>query len=115
MKWYHNDYSQEAIAEMQKEAERRVSESRERARLLAGGSFPQTAVPPQNAQVQKPFLGKNQNSENFSLPPQNPFSEISKMLGGFGGDKLIILAVLWLLWNEHADAKLLLALIYIIL
>ena len=35
MKWYHNDYSEEALAEMQKEAERRVEEGRERARLLA--------------------------------------------------------------------------------
>lgn len=115
MKWYHNDYSQEAIAEMQKEAERRVSESRERARLLAGGSFPPATAPPQNAQTHNPSLGVNQNYGSALLPQQNPFSEISKMLGGFGSDKLIILAVLWLLWNEHTDAKLLLALIYIIL
>ena len=46
---------------------------------------------------------------------QSPFSALSEMLGGLGSDKLIILGVLWLLWNEHADVKLLLALIYIML
>ncbi len=43
MKWYHNDYSEEALAEMQKEAERRVEEGRERARLLAGAALPKPA------------------------------------------------------------------------
>ena len=151
MKWYHNDYSQEALEEMQKEAEKRVQESRERARLLSGAAFPQAAQaapppakppenhsPPQNRQqqgsggfapqqcpplFQQLFSPPNQqpcppqqcNAPQCAPPMQNPFSALSEMLGGFGGDKLIILGVLWLLWNEHADAKLLLALVYIML
>ena len=151
MKWYHNDYSEEALAEMQKEAERRVEESRERARLLAGAAFPQTAAPPnapQNCQnppgrfaqdyppqqsypqpcsnsyssqqccpplCSNPCLPTNGRTVSCSSPTQSPFSALSEMLGGLGSDKLIILGVLWLLWNEHADVKLLLALIYIML
>ena len=148
MKWYHNDYSQEALEEMQREAEQRVRESRERARLISGTAFPQESALPQNksqehaasfrqnanfnsggfsAQQQHPVPSHQggaflQNCPAASPPlqqggafPQSPFSALSEMLGGFGSDKLIILAVLWLLWNEHADAKLLLALIYIML
>lgn len=151
MKWYHNDYSEEALAEMQKEAERRVEEGRERARLLAGAAFPQAAVPPnapQNCQnppgrfaqdytpqqsypqpcsnsypsqqccpppCSNPCLPPNGRAVSCSSPMQSPFSALSEMLGGLGSDKLIILGVLWLLWNEHADVKLLLALIYIML
>ena len=131
MKWYHNDYSQEALEEMQREAEQRVRESRERARLISGTAFPQESALPQNkSQEHAASLRQNANfnSGGFSAQqqhpvpshqggafPQSPFSALSEMLGGFGSDKLIILAVLWLLWNEHADAKLLLALIYIML
>lgn len=151
MKWYHNDYSEEALAEMQKEAERRVEEGRERARLLAGTAFPQAAVPPnapQNYQnppsrfaqdytpqqsypqpcsnsypsqqccpppCSNPHLPPNGRAVSCSSSMQSPFSALSEMLGGLGSDKLIILGVLWLLWNEHADVKLLLALIYIML
>lgn len=152
MKWYHNIYSEEVLEEMQKEAERRVEESRERARLLAGGSFPQSATAPEQKKPpgesfspqsgkagggfpiggcpppgKQSFFPPQFSPPGFAPPPpagsfcsggaspQNPFSAISEMLGGFGGDKLIIIAVLWLLWNEHADAKLLLALVYIML
>lgn len=129
MKWYHNIYSEEVLEEMQKEAERRVEESRERARLLAGGSFPQSAAAPEQKKPpgKQSFFPPQFSPPGFTPPPsagsfcsggaspQNPFSAISEMLGGFGGDKLIIIAVLWLLWNEHADAKLLLALVYIML
>lgn len=57
----------------------------------------------------------------FSPAPQpnfqsgNPFGEISKFIGNVGEDRLIVLAILWLLWNEHADGKLLLALLYILM
>lgn len=148
MKWYHNDYSQEALEEMQREAEQRVRESRERARLISGTAFPQESTLPQNKSQEHAASFRqnaNFNSSGFSAQqqhpvpshqggaflqncsaappslqqgrafPQSPFSALSEMLGGFGSDKLIILAVLWLLWNEHADAKLLLALIYIML
>lgn len=89
MKWYHNSYSEEAIAEMQKEAEERVRKIQSRARLT-GEEVPISFSPPS--------------------PQQKPFSPFSA-----DGDSLIILALLWLLWNEKADRKLLLALLYILL
>lgn len=89
MKWYHNSYSEEAIAEMQKEAEERVRKMQSRQRLTG--------------------------EENFSRPPlMNPQKKPSLPIPG-DNDTMIILALLWLLWNEKADRKLLLALLYILL
>ena len=71
---------------------------------------------PQNPPQQGPPPGTQ-----FSPAPQpnfqsgNPFGEISKFIGNVGEDRLIVLAILWLLWNEHADGKLLLALLYILM
>lgn len=83
---------------MQKDAERRVREMQSRARLVSGNE-PAASVP------------KNFRKTN-PLPPENP---VSSILGGFDNDKLIILALLWILWNEKADPKLLLALLYLLL
>ncbi len=89
MKWYHNSYSEEAIAEMQKEAEERVRKMQSRQRLTG--------------------------EENFPRPPlMNPQKKPSLPIRG-DNDTMIILALLWLLWNEKADRKLLLALLYILL
>lgn len=166
MVWHHNDYSEEALAEMQREAEERVREMQSRARLLAaGGPQPQIrgqSRPPENPQRQNPDRRQNPASQGaqpqnfqsqdsprrgprqqedspsnffpqnppqqgpppgaqFSPAPQpnfqsgNPFGEISKFIGNVGEDRLIVLAILWLLWNEHADGKLLLALLYILM
>lgn len=160
MVWHHNDYSEEALAEMQREAEERVREMQSRARLLAaGGPQPQIrgqSRPPENPQRQNPasqgaqpqnfqrqdsprrgprqqedspsnFFSQNPPQQGpppgaqFSPAPQpnfqsgNPFGEISKFIGNVGEDRLIVLAILWLLWNEHADGKLLLALLYILM
>ena len=160
MVWHHNDYSEEALAEMQREAEERVREMQSRARLLAAGGpqpqirgqsrppeIPQRQNPasqgaqPQNFQRQdSPRRGPRQQEDSpsnffsqnppqqgpppgaqFSPAPQpnfqsgNPFGEISKFIGNVGEDRLIVLAILWLLWNEHADGKLLLALLYILM
>ena len=71
---------------------------------------------PQNPPQQGPPPGTQ-----FSPAPQpnfqsgNPFGEISKFIGNVGEDRLIVLAILWLLLNEHADGKLLLALLYILM
>ena len=95
MKWYHNSYSEEALSEMQKEAEERVRQMQSRARLVGN---PEPVFP----------LAPNKNSfPDFS---QNALSFLAK-----DSDTLIILALLWVLWNEKADSKLLLALIYILL
>ena len=88
---------------MQKEAEQRVREMQSRARLVGGNGSP-------------PVQRQNPQTQNYSRqrnPPQSePFSSIIKNLDS---DKIIILALLWLLWNEHADSKLLLALLYLLL
>ena len=155
MVWHHNDYSEEALAEMQREAEERVREMQARARLLVGegpqstGQKPQSRpsqgrtqqqnnkqtseqqnsrntdaqfqdFPPSGAQI---FQSRNVNPQQRQSPAPmqtnyqsgNPFGELSKFIGNVGEDKLIVLAILWLLWNEHADSKLLLALLYILL
>lgn len=94
MKWHHNSYSEEAIAEMQKEAEERVRRMQSRARLMGEDTPPLSPLP-----------GRNPPSK--TEPSPFPFKT--------DNDTFIILALLWLLWNEKADSKLLLALIYILL
>ncbi len=85
---------------MQKEAENRVREMQSRARLISK-TDPNFPPPP-----------KNFFPEKKSFSPENPFSSI---LGTTDSDKIIILALLWILWNEKADPKLLLALLYLLL
>ena len=83
---------------MQRESENRVREMQSRARLLGENKF----EPP-------PVFNQNKNP----LPPnQNPLSAIFERTDS---DTLIILALLWILWNEKADQKLLLALLYLLL
>ena len=82
---------------MQREAESRVREMQSRARLLGEKEF------------SPPTLSKQNKS-----PPQiqNP---ISAIFGTEDSDKIIILALLWILWNEKSDPRLLLALLYLLL
>ena len=95
MKWHHNSYSEEAIAEMQKEAEERVRRMQSRARLVG----------------EEPCPAPKQNINPVPAPKPPP----AAFLSGAENDTFIILALLWLLWHEKADSKLLLALIYILL
>ncbi|MBE6900689.1 MAG: hypothetical protein E7479_08545 [Ruminococcaceae bacterium] len=85
---------------MQKEAEKRVREMQSRARLVGGSENAFSAPVPDNFQKAK------------NPPPENPLSSI---IGGIDNDRLVILALLWILWNEKADQKLLLALLYLLL
>lgn len=94
MKWHHNSYSEEALAEMQKEAENRVRQMQSRARLV--GDFPAPAP------------------QNFSRKMPEPVPKNILPID-LDSDSIVILALLWLLWNEHADSKLLLALLYLLL
>ncbi|MBR3611427.1 MAG: hypothetical protein IKL57_08245 [Oscillospiraceae bacterium] len=87
---------------MQKEAEQRVREMQSRARLLGEG---ENFSPPR---VKQDFRSANPPKK----PAENP---LSSLLGGMENDKLVILALLWILWNEHADSKLILALLYLLL
>lgn len=80
---------------MQKEAEERVRRMQSRARLV-GNTEPSFPDPPKNSPQNFP-----KQSSAFNMSPDH--------------DTLIILALLWVLWNEKADSKLLLALLYILL
>lgn len=82
---------------MQKEAEERLREMQSRARFL-GESSPAFPIYP--------------DRRNNIRPQENP---IRSLLNDPDGDKLMILALLWILWNEKADPKLLLALLYLLL
>lgn len=84
---------------MQKEAEQRVREMQSRARLLG---------------KEQPVF-QNPSSPRFQNPPQNPVQNISGVFERMDGDSLLILALLWILYNEKADSKLLLALLYLLL
>lgn len=85
---------------MQQEAENRVREMQSRARLISSTEPVFPITPQKNFPEKKPSLH------------ENPFSSI---LGSGDSDKIIILALLWILWNEKADSKLLLALLYLLL
>ena len=72
------------------------------------------------------IVGRNSDENSFSLPPQKNFynnppkktppeNPLSRIFDGIENDKLIILALLWVLWNEKADPKLLLALLYLLI
>ncbi len=84
---------------MQREAEERVREMQTRARLVGGEYSPPT----------KPA------QRNFGQAPNFPKGNSGALPFGMDSDKMIILAVLWLLYNEKADSKLLLALLYLLL
>ncbi len=104
MIWHHNDYSEEAINEMQKEAEERIKAMQSRTRLFEENK---------NEPTYRDF--PKQPVKNEFQSQSNPFGAITEMLGDLNGDRLIIVAIMWLLWNEHADSKLLLALAYILM
>lgn len=95
MKWYHNSYSEEALSEMQKEAEERVRQMQSRARLVGNP---------------EPSFHKTQKNITQNFPKQG-----SSFFTNLDHDSMIILALLWVLWNEKADSKLLLALLYILI
>lgn len=102
---------------MQKEAEERVREMQARSRL-----FSEPDVKPKPEHIPDNLSGRRE--PDFVPPrshgtngifPQNRNFGIPDPLSSIGNDRLIILGLLWLLWNEHADSKLLLALVYLLL
>ena len=113
MKWYHNVYSEEAMTEMQSEAEHRVRETQERQRLIASGEYarpdePRRTPPPPADQA---FPQSPARHAGHDVPGLRPLAEMLQ----HGGDEPVVLALLWILWNENADRKLLLALLYLLL
>lgn len=109
MIWHRNDYSEEALSEMQREAEERVRDMQRRARLVSEEAPPPPPINSAPAKTAAPFQSRQGSA--------SPFSGIAGFLGSLepGSDRLVILALLWILWNEHADKRLLLALLYLLM
>lgn len=71
--------------------------------------LPEPLPPPPVCQPVPP----NHTAPPPSVPPA--VSALTDRLRRMDGETLLLLALLWLLWQEHADPKLLLALAYIAL
>ena len=102
---------------MQQEAEKRVREMQERSRLFSGSDAKPKPdfVPDRPSNLREPdFVPPRSNNTNGAVPQNRNFG-FPNPLSSIGNDRLIILGLLWLLWNEHADSKLLLALVYLLL
>lgn len=69
------------------------------------------AVPPQNQPPQKP------QEQPLSAMPKlsQELGDLTERIKNMDTETLLLLALLWLLYQEHADRKLLLALAYIAL
>ncbi len=122
MKWQNSSYSPKDMAAMQQDAMERVREMQRRADETLRRSNP----PPPASTVERPTPTPQ--------PPLPPPAEIPTpapaplpdLLGGgklnqllaatgMDRDRLILLGLLLILWNDNADKKLLLALVYLLL
>ena len=122
MKWNNaSNYSREDLAAMQKDAMERVREMQRRADETlrrSNQSMPQPSpLPP----VQKEESSPPPPPPPKPLPQPPPAissnSKLSNILSaaGMDSDRLIILGLLLILWNDNADHLLLLALLYLLL
>lgn len=100
-------YPQQNFNAMRQDAIRRSREMQRR------------AVPEHNTPVQKaetpPYISQQQPKQ--SMPHQNVQlpKELQNLLTGWDGERLALLGLLYVLYKEGADAKLLLAIAYIML
>ena len=115
------DPNSEAFGKMQEEALRRLREMQRRSRSIVGasqpGSQPEANAPPQRpAQPQaiRPNVHSGSQPENA-----NPLGDIIKSILGDGlkldSDRVIIMLLLFVLYKNGADIKLLIALGYLML
>ncbi|MGI6264797.1 MAG: hypothetical protein ACOYJY_04940 [Acutalibacteraceae bacterium] len=75
----------------------------EAARFSDGALFPLTPPP-----LSLPYPTEGE----IAVIADGPFS-LARLLEGANGDRLLILALLWLLWKNRASTELLLALAYL--
>ncbi len=133
MKWQNSsNYTPKEMAAMQKDAMERVKEMQRRAdeSLRRSNQDPKPESPsPQPIQLPVPEVQNppyNQPAVNNSpapaaTPPQSAVFSIESKLGqicsalGMERDHMMILGLLLVLWNDGADRKLLLALLYLLL
>lgn len=142
MTWQSNRYNNSDMLRMQQEAIQRVQDMQERARRAAQGGgmrLPDTPAPmPQARPIQEPEPepAPSPLPQAFPAPPEpapghhqhNPLSDLLssfsggdssplvRLLNGLGldGEQLLILGLLFLLWNEEADHTIMLALLYLL-
>ena len=126
MKWQNassRQYSPEELSAMQKDAMDRVREMQRRADETLRRS--NAALPPQEApqstplpaQPEPPHSPQPQQHPPAPPLPQTTGGKLSQILSvaGMDQDRLIILGLLLLLYNDGADQLLLLALLYLFL
>ena len=124
MKWQSgNNYSRDELATMQKDAMERVREMQRRADETLRRS--NQAMPPAAPPVQPPPEPSQEppKPKPPPLPPPSvelPTASTNKLgnilsAAGMDSDRLIILGLLLILWNDGADQLLLLALLYLLL
>ncbi len=98
-------YSEASMRDMQQDALERLREMQARSKtaitpVIAESEVTETASPMANIQTQQNNMQQN---------------GLSGLLGGLGGDKLLLLLILYLLYKNKADMKLLLAIGYLLL
>ena len=79
-----------------------------RSREMQRRAVPMPPPPPASPMPERP-------SERPAPPIQNPPGELQNLLSGLNGEKLALLALLYLLYKEGAETELLLAIAYILL
>lgn len=119
MKWQsmNGHYNGDQLAAMQKDAMDRVREMQRRAdetlrRSNADFSPPMPEEPPLPPPPAPPPPPPSQ-----SMPHQEPMGKLEQLLSiaGIDRDRMVILSLLLLLYNDGADQLLLLALLYLFL
>ncbi len=100
-------YSDESIQDMQQDALNRLREMQRRSK---------TVIEPQPDPVPESIASEAIAPMRQSMPQQNQQTDIfSGLLGNIGQDKLLLLLILYLLYKNKADMKLLLAIGYLLL
>lgn len=124
------NYSKEELSNMQRDAMDRVREMQRRAdeslrksnNSFAENLSSQQSVPQNQADVEKQSVNLNQNQSQFKndfpQPQQKNVGKLSNIFSAIGidQDQVIILALLFILYNdEQTDPLILLALVYLLL
>ncbi len=119
------DYSYAQISQMQREAEQRVREMRQRAKYAAENAARQlTADEQPETENEKPTSCPKQQAapvqpQKCCRKREHASDIISKLFAGKGiqaddADKALILSVCFLLYAEQADEELILAMLYLL-
>ncbi len=128
MKWQSSsNYSSKEMAAMQKDAMERVREMQRRADESLRRSNPPPSSPPPSPPAPAPMVENPTYPEplpqllspepSLNLPNLLSNGKLGNILSaaGIDQDRLILLGLLLVLWNDSADRKLLLALVYLLL